>query len=162
MENNQPNCKLDQWITRTRPNLASRRGEKPLTKAGQLRAVWPEIQIALDDGQSFKTIRGWLEDQGVEFTVDCLRTYASRIRRELRKKAADRFLQAALTTAHSGTGAQSAPPIVDPAPRLPEHHPVVQERPYDPLAQAKEALAKGRFDIRTIHGDGDPTGRNLV
>jgi hypothetical protein len=31
----------------------------------------------------------------------------------------------------------------------------------DPFAQARRALEK-TFDIRTIHGDGDPTGRNLV
>jgi len=162
MENNQPNCKLDQWITRTRRNLASRRGEKPLTKAGQLRAVWPEIQNALDDGQCLRSIRGWLEEQGVVLTIDCLRTYVSRIRRERRKKTAERFLQAAIATKSSGTETERAPLVVRQGPAVPEQRPVAAERPFNPLAQAMEALAKGRFDIRKIHGDGDPTGRSLV
>jgi hypothetical protein len=67
-----------------------RRGEKPLTKAGQLRALWPEIQIALDDGQSVRA------DQGVVLKINHLRTYISRIRRERRKKAAERLLEAAM------------------------------------------------------------------
>lgn len=66
-----------------------RRGEKPLTKAGQLRALWQEIQIALDDGQSLNAIPGWLEDQGVVLKTNNLRTYVSRIRRQRRKKAAE-------------------------------------------------------------------------
>jgi len=61
MDNDQTKNCLDEWIARARRHLAARRGEKPLTKAGQLRALWPEIQIALDDGQSVRAIRGWLE-----------------------------------------------------------------------------------------------------
>jgi hypothetical protein len=162
MENNQLNSRHDQWITRARRDLATRRGEKPLTKAGQLRAVWPEIQNALDDGQCLRSIRGWLEEQGVVLTIDCLRTYVSRIRRERRKKAAERFLRAAIATTFSRTETERAPLVVRQGPAVPEQRPVAAERPFNPLAQGMEALAKGRFDIRKIHGDGDPTGRSLV
>ena len=35
--------------------------------------------------------------------------------------------------------------------------------PYrDPLAQAMSFLSKPRLDIRKIHNDGDPEGRNLI
>jgi hypothetical protein len=163
MDNDQTKSRLDQWIARARQNLATRRGEKPLTKAGQLRAVWPEIQIALDDGQSLKAIRGWLEDQGVVFTIDSLRTYVSRIRRERRRKAAERFLDAAMTTTGSSAAitAQARSVIPTAVSLSPESEPIVVEQRRGPLAQAQEALAKRRFDIRAIHGDGDPSDRNL-
>jgi hypothetical protein len=32
----------------------------------------------------------------------------------------------------------------------------------DPLAQAMQALSKPRLDIREIHSDGDPSGKNLI
>jgi hypothetical protein len=34
--------------------------------------------------------------------------------------------------------------------------------PDDPMAIAREALNKPRFDIRKIHGDGDPRGQKLI
>ena len=162
MDNDQSKSRLDEWIARARRHLATRRGEKPLTKAGQLRALWPEIQIALDDGQSVRAIRGWLEEQGVVFTTNNLRKYISRIRRERRKTAAQRFLDAAMlpsgpNPAATPQNASAGPPM----PLSPLSGPVVAGRPPSPLAQAQEALAKSRFDIRKIHGDGDPSDRNL-
>ena len=51
-----------------------------------------------------------------------------------------------------------------PAPR-PVGTPVRTDRPpklpTDALAQAMKALSKPELDIRQIHGDGDPTGKNL-
>jgi hypothetical protein len=32
------------WVTQTRNRLAARREEKPVTKAGQIRALWREIE----------------------------------------------------------------------------------------------------------------------
>jgi hypothetical protein len=32
----------------------------------------------------------------------------------------------------------------------------------DPLAQAMNVLSKPRLDIRKVHNDGDPDGRNLI
>jgi hypothetical protein len=139
-----------------------RRGEKPLTKAGQLRALWPEIQIALDDGQSATAIRGWLQDQGVVLKTNNLRTYISRIRRERKKKPAERFLEAAMPPSGPHPAVTPQIPSAGPVPPAsPGVEPLAADHPSDPLAQAREALAKRRFDIRKIHGDGDPSDRNL-
>ena len=71
-----------QWITETRHRLAQRRGNKPDTKSGQIRALWPEIRAAIAEGQSLKTIRQWLEEEGgVVVTVQSLGSYLTRIRR---------------------------------------------------------------------------------
>ena len=79
-----------QWIAETRHRLAQRRGKKPATKAGQIRALWPEIRAAIADGQSLASIRQWLEEEGgVIVTVQSLGSYLTRIRRkELAKPVA--------------------------------------------------------------------------
>jgi hypothetical protein len=72
-----------QWIAEARNRLAQRRWKKPATKAGQLRALWPEIRAAIADGQSLATIRQWLEeDAGIIVTVQSLGSYLTRIRRK--------------------------------------------------------------------------------
>src|ERR1035438_1821242 len=72
-----------QWIAETRNRLAQRRGKKPATKAGQLRALWPEIRAAIADGQSLATIHQWLEEEGgIVVTVQSLGSYLTRIRRK--------------------------------------------------------------------------------
>ena len=74
-----------QWITETKDRLAQRRGKKPATKAGQLRALWPEIRAAKAEGQSLATIRQWLEeDAGIVVTVQSLGSYLTRIQRKER------------------------------------------------------------------------------
>jgi hypothetical protein len=78
-----------QWIAETRNRLAQRRGKRPATKAGQLRALWPEIRAAIADGQSLATIRQWLEeDAGIVVTVQSLGSYLTRIRRKERANPA--------------------------------------------------------------------------
>jgi hypothetical protein len=68
-----------QWIAETRHRLAQRRGKKPATKAGQIRALWPEIRAAIADGQSLASIRQWLEEEGgVIVTVQSLGSYLTR------------------------------------------------------------------------------------
>ena len=70
-----------QWIAETKDRLAQRRGEKPATKAGQLRALWSEIRAAKAEGQSLATIRQWLEEEaGIILTVQSLGSYLTRIR----------------------------------------------------------------------------------
>jgi hypothetical protein len=72
-----------QWIAETRNRLAQRRGKRPATKAGQIRAIWPEIRAAIADGQSLASIRQWLEeDGGIVVTVQSLGSYLTRIRRK--------------------------------------------------------------------------------
>ena len=78
-----------QWITETRLRLAQRRGKKPATKSGQIRALWPEIRTAIADGQTLASIRQWLEEEGgVIVTVQSLGSYLTRIRRKERATAA--------------------------------------------------------------------------
>lgn len=73
------------WIAETKNRLAQRRGKKPSTKAGQLRAIWPEIRTAIAEGQSLATIRQWLEEEaGIIVTVQSLGSYLTRIRRRER------------------------------------------------------------------------------
>ena len=70
------------WAIQARLRLAQRRAEKPATKAGQIRALWPDIEAALGLGQSMKTICAWLaEDAGITLGVTSLTPYISRIRR---------------------------------------------------------------------------------
>ena len=78
-----------QWITETRLRLAQRRGKKPATKSGQIRALWPEIRTAIADGQSLASIRQWLEEEGgIIVTVQSLGSYLTRIRRKEKATAA--------------------------------------------------------------------------
>lgn len=70
------------WAIQARSRLARRRAEKPATKAGQIRALWPDIEAALGLGQSMKTICAWLaEDAGIKLGITSLTSYVSRIRR---------------------------------------------------------------------------------
>jgi len=65
-------AKVEQpWIAATTDRLAHRRGKKPDTKGGQLRALWPEIRSAIAEGQSLSTIRQWLEDEGGIIVTTC-------------------------------------------------------------------------------------------
>lgn len=134
-----------------RRRLASRRAEKPATKAGQIRALWPEIQAALAEGQSMKTIRTWLEDEaGVAVSITSLTSYVSRIRRrESRHSAAES--ERALET-----------PRTDAMPESTSPRSSACDKPGDPLASAMAILRQPRFDIRDVHGDGDPTDKNLI
>jgi hypothetical protein len=58
------------WITHVRARLALRYTGKPATKAGQIKALWPEIKAAIERGQSIKSIHKWLEeDAGLRLGV---------------------------------------------------------------------------------------------
>jgi len=150
-----------EWISRVRVRLALRCAEKPATKAGQFKALWPEIEAALDKGQSMKTIHKWLEEEaGLRLGITSLTSYISRIRR-----------REAATKRHSETSVgKSFRPHTEPTPSLPSPHGSLAVRasnretptPDDPLAQAISVLSKPRLDIRKIHNDGDPEGRNLI
>ena len=144
------------WVTQARNRLAVRREEKPVTKAGQIRALWREIEGALADGQSLKSIRDWLEEEGVTVTRATLSSYKRRFRRREEANRKAEATEALLQ--QTGPGLQSLDRAQEASP---EPSRVAGERVRDPFAQARQALEK-TFDIRTIHGDGDPTGRNLV
>ena len=158
----------DNWIPDTRNRLAQRRAKKPATKAGQLWVLWPEIKAALEDGQSFKSIHQWLdEDAGITVSIPGLRSYVSRNRRKeavLRQAETERaFFRAALSEElqpltrieRDYSKAQKDEPLSKPRQEA--------EPPPDPMAGAMRALNKSRrLDIRDVHGDGDPNGKNLI
>ena len=130
------------WAVEARHRLAQRRGKKPETKAGQVWAVWPDIKSALAEGQRIGTIRRLLEEQaGIEITTATLTTYISRCRQK----------ESRFGKISTGDGSSTA------SAEFPRQNPAG-----DPMAGAREALSKPRFDIRKLHADGDPTDRNLI
>jgi hypothetical protein len=144
------------WFSLARAGFARHRTDKPATKAGQVRALWPDIEAAIDGGQSMKSIRRWLEeDAGVTLSISSLTSYISRFRRRLKAKRsaeapAGQIIQ---SQAPPGPNARSAVATQVAAGPAPED---------DPLAQAKRVLSQPKLDIRKLHNDGDPEGRNLI
>lgn len=124
------------WITVARRRLAAKRGKKPETKAAQIWALWPELKVALATGQRVGTLCDWLREEAeIQVTPDTLRSYIARCRRK----------------ENMGCTLPLAPGIL--AKELVGN---------DPMAVARQALDKSRFDIRRIHGDGDPSKHNLI
>ncbi len=159
----------ENWIPETRNRLAHRRAKKPDTKSGQIWALWPEIKAALDDGQSFKSICDWLqEDAGIAVSIPSLRSYVSRSRRResatRKAEAENAFIRAATSEATRSPAAGKRASLRTEADAVPfPAAPAETTGLSDPLAGAMRALKKSRrFDIRDVHGDGDPSGKNLI
>jgi hypothetical protein len=148
------------WAAESRLRLARRRVKKPDTKAGQIRALWPEIAAALEGGQSFKSIRQWLEeDAGIIVSTTSLTSYVSRIRRQESRSSYAHESPADQIPAveHPVIPVERAVRMRADAIHHPEPHLTA-----DPIAQAMRALTRPQLDIRKLHGDGDPTGKNLI
>jgi len=136
------------WAVLARSRLTRRRAEKPATKAGQIRALWPDIEAALAVGQSMKTICEWLaQDAAITLGVTSLTSYVSRIRRRERLNR------------QASIGLPSAPAPIPPDPRsaavpvraamsqspLPTPPNQLRSKPdFDPLANVRAGLAKRR------------------
>jgi hypothetical protein len=153
----------ENWIGRVRNRLAAHRGEKPATKAGQIRALWPEIEAALAGGQSMKSIRQWLEeDAGISLSVTSLTSYISRLRRRVESNRRIEVPPVQFKRDQTIDAPVLAPVSTRPAvashPRT-NHSPAPSE---DPLAPAMRALSIRALDIREIHNDGDPRGKKLI
>ncbi len=148
----------------------ARRAKKPDTKSGQIWALWPEIKVALGTTAraSGRFRREWLtEDAGITVSVPGLRSYVSRSRRKeavLRgAEAESAFLRAAISeepqASSGGKRANSTSPTGNPPSKARRR----QKNQRTPMAGAIRALDKARRrDIRDIHGDGDPSGKNLI
>jgi|GEM_PF-2439270 hypothetical protein len=157
-------CETDNspnWMTQPRARRAVRRAENPATKAGQIRAFWPDADAALGVGQSTKrSYKRPEEDAGITLGITDLTSYISHIRRRQR---ANRDAEAPTgQSVRSQTESIPAIPaervsLMTPVPRDPAPKP-----PDDALAQAMRALSKPKMDIRKIHNNGDPEGRNLI
>jgi hypothetical protein len=61
--------------------LRARRGEKPRTKAGQVRQAWPEIRELIAAGHSLKDIWKWVNEIGIEIGYARLSHYVGQLRR---------------------------------------------------------------------------------
>ena len=86
-----------------------------LTKSGQIRALWLEIQAAIADGQSLASIRQWLEEEGgIVVTVQSLGSYLTRIRRKEIAKAS------APTPPAQPSAETKLPPVPNPPAKLQE------------------------------------------
>lgn len=141
MSGNNERMNSTDWAMQARTRLARRRAEKPATKAGQIRALWPDIEAALAAGQSMKTICAWLaEDAGITLGVTSLTSYISRIRR----REAHRRTSVPALSAASPTSVDARPPLVPvrtptlQSPAVPSGVPTV----FDPLANFRRSQAK--------------------
>jgi hypothetical protein len=154
----------DSWISATRRRPAARSLEKPATKAGQIRALWPEIRAALDCGQSMKSIRIWLEeDASISVAITSLTSYISRIRRREAQKRQEAWNPEFQADSAAGKAAMDKSDLPARRPAIGSTSTVSPPKQRnDPLAQAMQALSKPKLDIREIHGDGDPRGKNLI
>jgi hypothetical protein len=136
------------WIARVPSRLALRCAEKPATKASQIKALWPEIDAALERGRSMKSIRKLAGRRGrTPARITSLTSYIGRIRR--RETAAKRGSE--------GSVGQFIHPRTEPTPPLPSPRGSLSIRAStqaapakrdDPLAQAMSVLSKPRLDSR--------------
>jgi hypothetical protein len=151
------------WIILARSRLAQRRAGKPATKAGQIRALWPEIDAALAGGQSTKSIRNWLEeDAGISVGITSLTSYISRLRRRERSNHCIDAPRVQSVREQTAVESAEAPLSIRPPLSTPRQTSSPSRLHEDPLAQAMQALSKRPVDIREIHNDGDPNGRKLI
>lgn len=67
--------------SKARARLAALREKKAPTKAAQIRALWPDIKAALDNGHNLQSVCECLEADGIIVTPRSLASYVSRIRK---------------------------------------------------------------------------------
>src|ERR1700679_3413567 len=75
----------DTWPPHAPTRLAALREKKPARKPAQIRAVWPDIKAALDNGHTLKAVCECLEATGIAVTVPALAVYIGRIRKKDRE-----------------------------------------------------------------------------
>lgn len=98
-----------------------------------------------------KTIREWLEEEaGLTLSITSLTSYISRVRRRELRYSAAQPATAPQPQADESTVTPSC--MADSC----------NAAPHNPLASAMAILRQRRFDIREMHGDGDPTDKNLI
>jgi hypothetical protein len=128
--------------TSARSHLAALREKKPATKSAQLRALWPEIQMALDAGHSLKAICECLVGDGIAVNEKNLAVYIWRIRKRARQKTAASASATPASAKTAVTSVQTPEQITAPA----EDN---AKKPRDPLANVRERQAKRPgFDYR--------------
>ena len=131
----------DTWPPLARIRLAALREKKPARKSAQIRAVWPDIKAALDNGHSLKAVCECLEASGVTVTVPALAVYIGRIRKKDREidRASATVNAAASREASTALGVRTDPTVTGSGTR----------HSADPLANVRESGANNRlFDYR--------------
>lgn len=74
--------KVEPWNKGSQNRLAALGEKKPERKAAQIRALWPEINVARARGHSLRTICDCLEAEGIQISVTTLGSYITRMRRK--------------------------------------------------------------------------------
>jgi hypothetical protein len=113
-----------------RTRLAALREKKPPSKAAQIRALWPEIRTALDNGHSLQAVCDCLAADGIVVSVQSLGSYIGRIRRTSVKDESA-TLSPALADSGSTRGGKGVAVL-----------PVREEKSNDPLANVKQRQTK--------------------
>ncbi len=104
-------------------HLRSLPKQKPKTKAGQIRWLWPDIKRALDSGHTVKEVFEALRKDGFKIPYSRLRLYVAELRRE--------YPLAEHETA--GAGELAAEGSAEPSPR-------------DPTAAIRQRRSRKRFE----------------
>jgi hypothetical protein len=111
----------DSWVAAARARLKRRAESRPAKIIGQIRAVWPEIQTALANGQSQKDICQWLRDEDIHISPKALSVYLSRIRKKQ----------------HTASSQCTSGATVSVIPNA-----EISKKPHDPLANLRERQQK--------------------
>ena len=122
-----------------RTRLAALGEKKPATKAAQIRALWPQIKTALDNGHQLKSVCECLAADGIVVSVHSLGSYVTRMRR---KSIAS---QGTTTPVPPARGEQSRSTGAEPTSTAVESN----EKSHDPLANMRErSKRRSGFDYR--------------
>lgn len=115
-----------------RARLGALREKKAPTKAAQIRALWPEIKAALNNGHSLKSVCDCLEGDGIKITVQTLGSYVTRMRTNM----------VALETALPGATSEDSRAARIPTPPTAPRATAVADKSPDPLANVRERQGK--------------------
>jgi hypothetical protein len=131
-----------------RSRLAALGEKKPCTIAAHLRMLWPEINAALERGNSLKAVCECLEADGLKLSVRSLGSYVTRLRRSATQVAS--VPQPGRMPTSINAGNQSL--------RVSKHkdESIADQSPPDPLSNLRRSQAKRpAFDYRPELADPD-------
>jgi hypothetical protein len=132
-----------------RTRLAALGAKRSATKAARLRSLWPEIQIALDNGHSLKTICECLATDDLNVSVQSLGVYMTRMRRKQDSRHIKGAFRPQVEVPMSS--AVAAPPVANRIKSSTSSSPGSSD---DPLAHVRERLANpALFDYRPEAAD---------
>ncbi len=106
-------------------HLRSLPKQKPKTKAGQIRWLWPDIKRALDSGHTVKEVFEALKKDGFKIPYSRLRLYVAELRRE--------YPLAEIENETAGAAELAAEGPAEPSPR-------------DPTAAIRQRRSRKRFE----------------